>query len=118
MTSVIDRLISVLIFRAAGPKALPSRVPESVVRVWDGFTLLVACRWARFPGEPVVFAKEFAARWCGITESSAFRGKGWLIERGFLQKVGETTVSGRRTSLWLPATLGGGKSRTRRDGHG
>jgi hypothetical protein len=50
---------------------LPPEARPVVGTVYDGFLLLVACRWAHTYGAPVVFTRKFAAAWCAVTEDEA-----------------------------------------------
>jgi Bifunctional DNA primase/polymerase, N-terminal len=87
---------------------LPPDAPPHVHTYWDGYRLLLACRWITKPGEPVTYTRQFAVRWCGLTASQAERAKQWLIEHGLLISAGKTG----RIGLWLPA--GTRESATRR----
>jgi hypothetical protein len=81
---------------------LPADAPESARAVYEGFLLLLGLRW-RDPGlagEPAMFVLDFAAAWCGITESEAKDGRDWLRREGFLVVAGKY----RRANLWLPGS--------------
>jgi len=83
---------------------VPSRELEpgtssSVTRVFEGLLLLVACKWHRFPGSPVVFARKFAACWCEVTEDEARNAIDVLRTCGAMVWTGEWDG---RARLWLP----------------
>jgi hypothetical protein len=50
---------------------LPADAREAVRQVWEGFLLLVQCRWAVAPGVGVVFSRDHAAKWCQVTPDQA-----------------------------------------------
>lgn len=89
---------------------LPPGTPEFVRRVWQGFLLLLGCRWLHTEGEPAPFTWRFAAAWCGVSEWQAKEARKWLLDMGYMRKAGEVNCGLRRMSLWLPA----GASATRR----
>jgi hypothetical protein len=64
------------------PQVLSSR------KVWDGFLLLVACRWARVWGAPVAFARPFAAAWCEVSEDVARENITRLARANYMLEVG------------------------------
>ena len=78
---------------------LPAGTPEAVERVWRGFLLLVACRWADYPGATVVFARSFASCWCGVSEDVAWRAVLRLHADGLMRRVRKAG----RSWEWLPA---------------
>ena len=73
---------------AVSVAALPGDVDETVRVVWDGFVLLVHCRWARVYGAPVVFDRNFAASWCSIPEWHAKEAR-FQLWRGSYMLRGE-----------------------------
>lgn len=77
---------------------LPADAPACARAVYDGLQVLLACRWAREPGEPTPFTAEFGAAWCGLSRSQFERGKSWLIDRKLIQPAGAYG----RMRLWLP----------------
>jgi hypothetical protein len=81
-------------------EALPPKTPASVERVWRGFLLLCACRWACVYGAPVVFGRKFAAAWCSVTEDQAREAITTLSQDG----LGFMLDVGRKGHLreWLP----------------
>lgn len=82
--------------------SLPSDADEVLRRVAQGFAILVALQAQRDPDEPVVFARHFAAAWCGVSEQQARRAIIELQRRGVIEKVGEHCAGGRRHNLWVP----------------
>jgi hypothetical protein len=71
----------------------------TVAHVDSGFRLLVACKWNRYPGSPVVFARTFAACWSEVTEDEARTAIDVLRESGAIVWTGECDG---RARLWLP----------------
>ena len=68
------------------------------IKVWDGFVLLVRCKWLYAPGVPTTFSREFAAPWCGVTVRHARDGITALKRAGYMLPVGKHG----RSTLWLP----------------
>jgi len=84
---------------------LPDDAPETVRKVYSGFLLLLACKWLHTPDVPSTFSWRFAAAWCGVDKDTAKRAMTWLLEKGYVRKVGEITASyGRKMGLFLPGT--------------
>ena len=83
---------------AAAAAALTEDIDRTVRIVWDGFVLLVRCRWAFAYGAPVVFECVFAASWCGVTEWHAKEARYHLRRSGYLLAVGKRG----RAIEWLP----------------
>ena len=77
---------------------LPNDAPRYVAKVYAGFRLLLACKWAYVPGKPTVFAWSFAAGWCGVGIVNAGKAIQWLVGHGVLEPVGRY----RRQPLYLP----------------
>jgi hypothetical protein len=77
-------------------EALPADVRPSVRSVYRGFRLLVACRWAHTRGAPVMFTRDFASKWCGVSEDQARGAITVLEELGLI-------IKGSRPGEWLPA---------------
>jgi hypothetical protein len=71
----------------------------TVSRVYSGFRFLIACKWNRFPGSPVVFARTFAASWCEVTEDEARTSIDVLRKCGAMVWTREWDG---RARLWLP----------------
>jgi hypothetical protein len=66
--------------------------------VFQGFRLLVRCRWALVYGAPVVFEHNFAAAWCGVTAWQAKEARFRLSRAGYMVAVGKHGLS----IEWLP----------------
>jgi hypothetical protein len=77
---------------------LPNDAPRYVARVYAGFRLLLACKWAYLPGTATVFTWSFAAGWCGVGIVNAGKAIQWLVRRGVLEPAGQH----RRQPLYLP----------------
>jgi hypothetical protein len=54
-------------------RRLPPTVRPAVRKVYEGFLLLLGCKWLRSPGVPTTFTWQFAADWCRISEPHAGR---------------------------------------------
>lgn len=84
---------------------LPDDAPETVRKVFDGFRFLLACKWLHSPKEPTTFSWRFAAAWCGVSKSTAERAMTWLLEKGYVRKVGEIQASyGKKMGVFLPGS--------------
>jgi hypothetical protein len=77
-------------------RPLPPGVRPAVHRVYDGFQRLLDCKWLLKPGEPTTFAWRFASAWCGVGERHIGEAMIWLLQHGYLRKVG----AHRRTALF------------------
>jgi hypothetical protein len=83
--------------------ALPSGSPAYVEQVRRGYELLAGVRDGQDPGEPMPFARRFAASWCGLSEHQAREGIEELQRLGVIVKVGEhASAAGRRMNLYRP----------------
>jgi hypothetical protein len=80
---------------------LPADARPAVRKVYDGVRLLVACRWAHTYGAPVVLARSFLPRWCGVSEDE-FRAARYELHRryGVIERLSEKKG---RAWQWLPA---------------
>ena len=87
-------------------KELPDDAPAAARSVYEGFLLLLGCKWLHTPDEPTTFSWRFAAAWCGdMSKSTAERGMTWLLQHGYIRKVGEVTAGyGRKMALFLPGS--------------
>jgi len=84
---------------------LPDDAPDSVQRVYKGFVGLLQAKWLHTPGEPTSFAWRFAAAWCGTSAATVQRAMSWLLQRGYIRKVGEARGAyGRDMALFVPGT--------------
>jgi hypothetical protein len=62
--------------------------PMTVRRVYEGFLLLLACKWHVDDGAPTTFNRKFAAAWCGVTEKQARSATTVLIDHRFIEMSG------------------------------
>jgi hypothetical protein len=69
-----------------------------VSKVFEGFLLLLGCKWLRTPGAPTPFAWRFAADWCHISERHSGESIQWLLREGYIRQVGKHGG----TTLFLP----------------
>jgi Bifunctional DNA primase/polymerase, N-terminal len=83
---------------AVPARRLPSTVRPAVRKVYEGFLLLLGCKWLHTPGDPTPFSWRFAADWCGISERHAGESIRWLLQEGYIRQVGKH----RGTALFLP----------------
>jgi hypothetical protein len=81
---------------------LPDDAPARVLKVYEGFKLLLACKWAYAPGHPTMFARAFAAGWCGVGLLAAWEATQWLLQRQIIVPAGR--YKGR--PLYLPGPGG------------
>jgi hypothetical protein len=79
-------------------RPLPAAVPPAVRQVYDGFLLLLGCKWWHTPQAPAPFAWRFAAAWCGLRERQVGEAIHWLLAHGWLRQVGRY----RQMALFLP----------------
>jgi hypothetical protein len=80
-------------------RELEPGTPATVSSVFEGFLLLVACKWHRFPRSPVLFAREFAASWCQVTEDEARTATNALSAS---EAIVWTEKWDGRARLWVP----------------
>jgi len=69
------------------PRVLPDTAPFGVRKVYDGFLLLLGCKWLHTKAAPSLFSHSFAGRWCGLGENQAAEAKKWLLSKGYLSIV-------------------------------
>jgi hypothetical protein len=82
---------------------LRSDAPDAARWVYDGFRLLLGCKWLDDVGVSTTFSRRFAAAWCGISVHEAQEGIRWLEKHGYLVRVGEVDGQFKRGALlWLP----------------
>ncbi len=81
---------------------LPAHAFASVRTVYDGYTLLLGCRWLYAPGEPAPFTVRFAADWCGVSHATAAQAIAALIEMKVITKVDVAKAKGKTIPLYLP----------------
>jgi hypothetical protein len=80
-------------------KPLPPGAPANAARWYDGLGRLYAARGEGWIESGVPLTASFAQKWCGLSTNQAIKGKGWLIEHGFVQLVGSHGLM----KLWRPA---------------
>lgn len=87
----------------------PRRAAASVLRVFDGWRLLVGIRdEAIWGNQPFAFARTFAAAWCGVTEKQARTGIADLEETGAAVRVSTPRRGSRKPVLFQPPGIVGG----------
>jgi Bifunctional DNA primase/polymerase, N-terminal len=79
-------------------RPLPSGVRPAIRMVYDGFLLLLGCKWWHTPQAPTPFSWRFAAAWCGVAERHVGEAMHWLLAQGWLRQVGRY----RQMALFLP----------------
>jgi hypothetical protein len=81
-------------------KPLPDTAPARAAKLYEGFLLLLGCRWLHTPGDAAPFAWRFAAAWCGLAGRNESLGGAmqWLLKNGYLTCTGKY----KRTHLFIP----------------
>jgi hypothetical protein len=79
-------------------RPLPLAAPPAARTVYEGFLLLLGCKWWHTPQAPTTFAWRFAAAWCGLEARHVGEAMRWLLAQGSLQQVGQY----RGIALFLP----------------
>ena len=79
---------------------LPPDAPSAAQAVYDGFRLLLQCRW-HYKEDPAPFSWRFGAVWCGVSQQACGRGLRWLLQAGYLVGAGMH----RRLQLFLLGTV-------------
>ncbi|MGI8588312.1 MAG: bifunctional DNA primase/polymerase [Chloroflexia bacterium] len=70
----------------------------TLLKVYDGFKLLLGCKWLYEFGQPTAFAWRFAAPWCGVAINTCRDAMAELLRQHIIKGVGHH----RGTNLWLP----------------
>ena len=83
---------------AVPARRLPSTVRPAVRKVYEGFLLLLGCKWLHTSGDPTTFTWQFAADWCGLSERHAGQRIRWLLQEGYIRQGGKHPG----TPLYLP----------------
>ncbi len=80
---------------------LPDQVPDFVRVYWQGFLLLLGCRWLdeRYRGRPAPFTHDWASAWCGLTLEECKAARIHLKKLGALIEASEKARYAKR---WLP----------------
>ena len=76
---------------------LPNGASNAVRRVYDGFKLLLGCKWLYDYGAPTAFSWRFAAAWCGLSERHTGGAITDLLRLGIIQVVSRYPMT-----LYLP----------------
>jgi hypothetical protein len=79
-------------------RRLPPTVRPAVRKVYEGFLLLLGCKWLHTSGAPTTFTWQFAADWCGLSKRHAGESIRWLLKQDYIQPAGKH----RGTALFLP----------------
>jgi hypothetical protein len=82
-------------------KPLPHNASRTLRKVYDGFKLLLQCKWLYEPGEPTAFAEHFAAAWSDVGRNQANEATRALLRLGILKPAGRYGTSPRGTA-YLP----------------
>ncbi len=70
---------------------VPEEASAAVERVAHGLALLLGLReQAIWNGESVVFAREFASAWCGVSERTARDAIRWLEKAAVIERLGKS----------------------------
>jgi hypothetical protein len=87
-----------------GARRLPDTIADDAPErlVYEGFLLLVGLTWQVFPEKPVLFTRDFAVPWCGVSERQFRMAWAWLQEAEYVGLAGWVRVGRWDASLWLP----------------
>jgi hypothetical protein len=85
---------------------LPDHALDSVWKAYEGFRLLLGLRWAAYPErEPVAYARNFVAAWCGLSTETAKQAVKALFAMDIIEIDGSCPSGyGKATPLFRPAT--------------
>ncbi len=88
------------------PAAVPHRplantAPARAAKLYEGFLLLLGCKWLHTHGDASPFSWRFAAAWCGLTERNAGDAMHWLLKHGYLTRTGKHKL----TSIFKPCEV-------------
>lgn len=84
--------------------ALPSSYRGVIRKIYDGFKLLLGCKWLHTAGAPTAFTWRFAAAWCGVSERHGAQAIKKLLAEGYLQGAGSVGCGTRGMMLFQPGT--------------
>ncbi|NIM04098.1 MAG: hypothetical protein GTN65_00385 [Armatimonadetes bacterium] len=84
---------------------LPAGATQAVSKVYEGFRLLLGCKWLHTPGAPSAFSWRFASAWCDVTYRLAGDAIKYLLGSGHLLPAGKQTRRGRELTVFLPGTV-------------
>jgi hypothetical protein len=87
-----------------GARRLPDTIADDAPErlVYEGFLLLVGLTWQVFPEGPVLFSRDFAVPWCGVSERHFRMAWAWLQEAEYVGPAGWVKVGPWYANLWLP----------------
>jgi hypothetical protein len=68
---------------------LPPEARPALHRVYDGFLLLLGCKWLHTYGAPTPFSWRFASAWCGVSERHVGQAIRELLKLGFIRHAGK-----------------------------
>ena len=81
-------------------KPLPNNSRPTLIKVYEGFILLLGCKWLHTYGEPTPYSWSFVRAWCGVSERKAGEAIQELMLNGYIKIVDKQTFRGRPTSLF------------------
>lgn len=81
---------------------LPKNAKPVVRRVYEGFKLLLQCKWIYEPGAPTAFSWRFAAAWCGVPQRYAGEAVQELLKMGVIRIVGKHRGTPKPMAVFLP----------------
>jgi len=82
---------------------LPAGHSLALLRVYDGFRLLLGCKWLYSPGEPTPFSWRFASAWCGMSERHVGPEIQKMLHLGIIRAAAEyRSTRGTKMLLFLP----------------
>lgn len=79
---------------------IPENVPITVRKFYEGFVLLLACKWLHTPGEPTACTWGFSAAWCDVSERKAGAAMKYLLKAGHLIQTGEIKAGFKKMALF------------------
>jgi hypothetical protein len=84
-------------------KPLPAHATKTVQKVYEGFRLLLQCKWRYKYGAPTAFSWQFASGWCDVAEDTASKAFKALLAMNIVQEVGSHTGAyGKMMKEFLP----------------
>lgn len=84
-------------------KRLPRAAKVTTRQVYDGFKLLLGCKWRYSPNDPTPFSRKFAGAWCGVSEATAGRA---IAELQMQYKCIRIVSQHGYLRLWAPVREG------------
>lgn len=67
---------------------MPLDVRPALRTLYEGWLLLLGCKWLYDPGKPSAFSVRFAMDWCGLSSHTVQEGFDQLIRQGYLRRAG------------------------------